>query len=224
VRSSEQNAYASPASHPTAGSFAAPLYGPSQPGDPQFLQRDRHDESEDIELILHPSDSHTVSLSQLLFVAIVTAACITVWNNRFHFLPDADRNITYAKPPQVLHFEPAPIIAATVPLASVQDSGQSGPVALAPINVPLQPSKKGVLQKSPSTKKGKQAAKRDTLLVALPVVEQMKDEVPPDTIATTPEPTTVAPQAAEKKKTLGQAIKNIFKKKKKKDDSVPEEQ
>jgi hypothetical protein len=188
------------------------------------VRRDRAaDEEAEIELILHKSHRSTVSLSQLLFAAVVTAASVLIWNNRFSFMPEWDQNITTAKRPQIFQASPPPLPGPTPPLRIVTDSLRPATAAIAPAPVPGGVQKK-ITPKPISKKKNGRSIKTDTPLLTLPAIEVKAEEVPVAPVIEAPPPPAVVSETPEKKKTLGQAIKGIFKKKKKRDAPAPEEQ
>jgi hypothetical protein len=177
---------------------------------------------EDIELIFHKKGGATVSLAQLLGVAAITALLVLAWDNRFALLQTKEETVSYASPPVVFVPkipEPPPIQTATA--LNIKDSSSELPGQ--PINkldnavkgkkgIPKQ--WKGETPKPVVIESAEKEAESVEVKEAPPV-----DELVPATVVVD-SPSASAPEGVNegeqvKKKTLGQAIKGLFKKKNK---------
>ncbi len=186
----------------------------------------------DIELIVHKHRTHTVSLAQLIAAGIVTTVIVAVWKSDFTFIPEVNKNISYAATPVVFKVVP-PVVnnAATV---TKKEAGiaviQKEPVLIA----------SPVIVKNNSTKKKKKTSfKTEAVSTSIasalpqqpitpkqdkePAVSTESSAVAATEVKEAPAVTTEA-EKTEKKKNLGQALRKLFKKKKKSSDDVALEQ
>ncbi len=184
-----------------------------------------HSDDEDIELILHKRDGATVSLVQLLGAAVVTALLALAWDHRFELLQTQDDSITYASAPVVF----TPRIPTPEPMQSLA-TGVSADSGVAPLPNPIrekEPVKNSRNRKTPrqpqtaiattsenntSGSGMEQPANTEAPLVAPAIEEPVSADTP--SVAAEKE---AGESEQVKKKTLGQAIKNLFRKKDKRE-------
>lgn len=219
---------------PIEVSAAAAAFALESPGAQRSKLTSTRSDDEDIELILHKRDGATVSLVQLLGVAVVTALLALAWDHRFELLQAGNDSITYASAPVVF----TPRIPIPTPTQSLATTSADSSIAL--IQTPMGEGGKSV--KSSKSKKGPkrpQAAIATTTQSAssgLEAVQPVKTEVAPVAPAVEEPVSADTPSIAAhkdvvegegvKKKTLGQAIKNLFRKKDKREkkEEVKEDQ
>jgi len=164
----------------------------------------------EIELVIHKRHLKTVSLAQLLGVAFLTAGIAAIWSFNVRLLPVQNEVITYALPPVVFKTTPPPARAAVLP---VKDSVSFQTIK--PVKKPIEQKTKTVTAAKPSLQK-KGVKPKDTAQAATPIVAKeekaivLPTEAPPEKTATDVE--TTEPKAKERK-TIGQAIRKLFKKK-----------
>lgn len=180
-------------------------------------------EAEDIELIFHKKDGATVSLVQLLGVAAITALLALAWDNRFALIQTKQDAVSYASTPVVF----VPNIPAPSPIqrAAALGTDSSGELPRQPVNkVDNAVNRKKATPKQEKVEKSKPVVTDwDEKEAGNPEVKETRPEVD---IAPAPvrvdTPTASTPEGINegqqvKKKTLGQAIKGLFKKKNKED-------
>jgi hypothetical protein len=188
-------------------------------------------EPEDIELIFHKKGGATVSLVQLLGVAAITALLALAWDNRFALLQTKEDAVSYASTPVVFVPklpEPSPIQTAAALV--IKDSSSELPEQ--PINKvgnavkskkELPNHRKGQRPKTVVNQSAEKEAERLEVKEAPPVV----DIAPAKTVIVDTPPASTPEGANEgehvRKKTLGQTIKGLFKKKNKGDRKKDEE-
>ncbi len=168
----------------------------------------------EIDLIIHKRHGKTVSLAQLLTVALLTAGAAAAWSFDFSLVPVQQDVISYAAAPVV--FNPAPPPAKAV--ITVEDSAvrkrNEAP------NTAIQPQAKPALKHKEA--KAKSVIKKQDTAQTVKAVESKTQNVNLTTPIQSP-PSEVKKDSlekqvhqAEEKKTLGRALRNLFKKKRNK--------
>lgn len=166
----------------------------------------------ELELILHKRGQNTVSFLQLIAAGIATALAILLWNSGF--IPVKAENISYAATPVVFNVEPPPPFGNAVEIIAA-DTVVTQEKKTLPL---LPPTKKGSVNKQKSKSP-------DTIkIIKAAIIEQdstsAKDKKTTNTSTSdTTKLKESSPQInnaghSAKKKTLGQTIRTIFKKKK----------
>jgi hypothetical protein len=180
-------------------------------------------EAEDIELIFHKKGGATVSLVQLLGVAAITALLALAWDNRFALLQTQLDAVSYASSPVVFMPripEPAPS-QATAAMVSKDSSKEITPQPINRFSNPVKSKKRKLNEDKVATSttaipgSAEEEVDIQEVKEAPPVIEAapVKTEIVEAPSASTPGDVNDGEQV--KKKTLGQAIKGLFKKKNK---------
>ena len=188
---------------------------------------------EDIELIVHKKGGATVSLVQLLGVAAVTALLALAWDNRFKLLQTQEEAISYASAPVIFvprSPEHIPKPAATTFIAA-DSSSKLRDQSINEVQTGVKSKKNtskpsGAKAASPVLIQPVQETEVQEMNDALPIVDPTDTKII-DTPVTAPQDGIEEGGETVKKKTLGQAIKGLFKKKnkegKKKEEKVDQE-
>ncbi len=182
--------------------------------------RSYREAEEDIELVLHKKGGTTVSLEQLLVVGAITALLALAWDNRFALLQTKEDVVSYASTPVVFVPNiPAPSPVQAGAASVIKDS--SSEVSQPPVSrvesaksKRVAPKPKVAMPKAVIAGSVQKEAEGTDVKLAPPVVDI---ELPALTVDTpsAPKPEGVNEGEPVKKKTLGQAIKGLFKKKNK---------
>jgi len=192
-------------------------------------------------LEVHTLNKKSVTLPQLIAAGVITALVATGWYNRevLNIVRPQQNTVTQAAAPAVFKVslptppKPAAVaLADTIPAEPRDTVAHTLAVAAAPRPKPVKgkeaDSAAGTAEavvaaspvtQTPSTEK-KETAPTDTA-VASKAPE--KKDTAEAVVAQASEEAAVESSAPQKKKGLGQALKNIFKKKKKNEDKVADE-
>lgn len=226
-----------------AAAVAPPVY-PSAPTPPRSRSHKHiiyEQEESPILLEVHTISKKSVTLPQLIAAGVITALVATGWYNReaLNIVRPQQNIVTQAAAPAVFQVSlPAPPAPAAVAVADTLTKVSQAPVdqevAVADAAAPRpKPAKEAVME-------GVAAVTTVTSVAEPPVVqasasekkqEPVTDSVVSSKVAEKKEAavtqaeneTDIEAAAPQKKKGLGQALKNIFKKKKKNDDREGEE-
>jgi hypothetical protein len=198
------------------------------------------EEDSPVLLEVHTLHKKNVSLPQLIAAGVITALVVTGWYNReaLNIVRSQQTEVSQAAAPvtfQVTLPTPSPKPTLSVVVDTLADKAQDTayPTSIAASSVPVQqikPVKTEVKQNitqepvaAPALVKSTPAEKKEEIVVdTAAATAKMEKKETVDTTMEQAENNTTAEQVTErKKKGLGQAIKKIFKKKKK--DNEPDE-
>ncbi|MEJ7911509.1 MAG: hypothetical protein WKF70_00035 [Chitinophagaceae bacterium] len=192
----------------------------------------RSNPPEKFKLIIHKKTSGTVSLSQLLFAALIGTVVLWIWRSPSSIIsPVPKENVTYAARPAVFVpdlkpaeiYSPAPNQASNnLTMGTTRPGLPSGDPAV---------SANKTVSKQNKTSITNSKAKRKEVPGAKPAPIAELQPLPVETTLSTPPPAAQAlvdtgntqPVELEKKKTLKQVMRNLFKKKKKKETTSGED-
>ncbi|HZH95218.1 MAG TPA: hypothetical protein VEY06_05000 [Flavisolibacter sp.] len=181
----------------------------------------RQKDRDDVELIIHKKSRHTVSLAQLFAILGITVLTVLAWKSNFTLTPQQE-NISYAAKPVIFTAAPPPVKVNNVAAPISDDTFGVAKENLVPPSPPMD-QKNVTVQKPAKRKKASRALSlpsegvpsmgtTDATKSSAEVIT--KEEVPPSEELTPPPAEDASTIKPEKKKTIGQAIRGIFKKKK----------